>query len=263
MPTIRSSRPNAFVLNSRPATDSDPETPTYWPEVLIQYTVDGVTYSTWTYDIARTASSDEARVQQALDVFLPGESYACWYDPADPSVAVLVRGYTLSSIWLLALPASFVAVGGAGLAYTLIPTGKSTERRAAIRDASVPERILKTTSQQIRYPTIPDTRPFVDSPGTTLAYRLPVESAEAWSMAALSLLTVRDQSVGRHIGLDIIGQFVCLGGIGLVVCRSCGGVRLGRFGGAVSLGATAVGPLGRGANDDRDFRATFVARRVV
>jgi hypothetical protein len=179
-----------IVLKSRMATDDTPEVATFWPDVLIQYTVDGTVRTTWTYDVARTASPDEARVKDALDVFLPAQSYNCWYDPADPSVAVLVRGYTWSSIWLLALPASFVAVGGAGLAYTLIPTGKSTERRAVLREASVPERLLQPAIEKNRYPTIPDVRPFVDSPGTTLAYRLPVESAEAWSLAALSLLTI-------------------------------------------------------------------------
>jgi hypothetical protein len=178
------------VLKSRVATDAEADIAVFWPDVLIQYTVDGTAHSTWTYDIARAASADEARVQQALDVFLPAQRYTCWYDPADPSVAVLVRGYTWSSIWLLALPASFVAVGGAGLAFTLIPTGKSTERRAVLREASVPERLLQPAGEMNRYPSIPDVRPFVDSPGTTLAYRLPVESAEAWSMAALSLLTI-------------------------------------------------------------------------
>lgn len=180
----------SVVLDSRPATDADADAATFWPEVLIQYTVGEAEHTTWTYDIARTVSSDESRVQAALDLFVTGEHYPCWYDPADPSVAVLVRGYTWSSIWLLALPASFVAVGGAGLAYTLIPTGKSTERRAVLRGASVSQRLLQPSGVKVSYPTIPDVRPFVDSPGTTLAYRLPVESAEAWSLAALSILTI-------------------------------------------------------------------------
>ncbi|MCA9101210.1 MAG: DUF3592 domain-containing protein, partial [Planctomycetales bacterium] len=179
-----------IVLKSRVATDAVEEAATHWPEVLIQYTVDGESHTAWTYDIARTGSRDEASALAATAAFTAGQSYTCWYDPADPNVAVLVRGYTWSSIWLVALPTLFVAVGGAGLAYTLIPTGKSSERRAVLRDVRVPERLLTQESARDAYPTIPDVHPLIDSPGTTLAYRLPVESTEAWSMAALSVLTI-------------------------------------------------------------------------
>ena len=65
--------------------------------------------------------------------FTDGQTYSCWYDPADPSIAVLVRGYQWW-IWpALLIPASFVVIGIGGLVYTALHWGKSAERRAAAR----------------------------------------------------------------------------------------------------------------------------------
>src|SRR5208337_527376 len=56
----------------------------FQPDVKIDYEVQGVTYSQWTYDIHRTTLSTLDEAQAAIDSFTEGKSYPCWYDPADP-----------------------------------------------------------------------------------------------------------------------------------------------------------------------------------
>ncbi len=58
--------------------------------------------------------------------------YPCWYDPTNPYVAVLVRGYHRWVWWAFTVPASFVVIGAGGLIYTLLQWGKSAEQRAVM-----------------------------------------------------------------------------------------------------------------------------------
>jgi hypothetical protein len=86
------------------------------PEVHIEYRVEGQVYRTWTYDATNIASNLHQRNQEILDSFVVGQQYPCWYDPADPSKAVLTRrpdGFVL----MFLLPMVFVLVGAGGLYY--------------------------------------------------------------------------------------------------------------------------------------------------
>ena len=87
------------------------EGPLYRPEVKIQYEVGGVEYRDWHYDVQRAYSSSREDAQANLDQFelyaTGHKTYSCWYDPANPSVAVLVRGYGWVS-WLDFHRADFV-----------------------------------------------------------------------------------------------------------------------------------------------------------
>ncbi len=90
------------------------------------------------------ASRDEA--QAAIDRFADGETCPCWYDPADPGIAVVVRGYQWW-IWpALLVPASFVAIGAGGLVYTALYWGKSAERRAAAAEKVPRGRVVRSAS---------------------------------------------------------------------------------------------------------------------
>ena len=156
------------------------------PEVKVDYEVQGVTYSPYTYDIHHAPRSTEAEAQAVLDGFTAGQAYPCWYDPADPNIAVLVRGYQWW-IWpALLIPLSFVVIGIGGLVYTALQWGKSAERRAAAaRNLPAPELFDLPAAVDPKYPYIPDCSEITSSPGTRLAYRLPLTYSPGWTLLGL------------------------------------------------------------------------------
>jgi hypothetical protein len=173
------------VLEKRIASRDSEDGPVFRPELRIRYVVDGQTYVTWTYDIRGAYSAGQKDKQAILDDFAAGQEYPCWYDPLDPGIAVLSRGYS-GWFWLAAaVPISFVIIGAGGLVFRLLTLGKSTERgslitkRAARLDVFAP-------SDRVRpeYPHIPAAFDITNSPGTTLAYRLPPERSSVWSLFA-------------------------------------------------------------------------------
>jgi hypothetical protein len=109
--------------------------------------------------------------------------YPCWYDPADPDVVVLSQGYTWW-LWLtLSVPISFLLIGGGGLIYTVLSLGKSTERQAATAKPNGPSgRPRKTGSPDTTFPHVPSAGEITDSPGTELAFRLPMAGGPAWTL---------------------------------------------------------------------------------
>ena len=127
------------------------EGPLYRPEIKIQYEVGGDTYKDLHYDIhrhnwphedRRTYSSSREDAQAALGRFelysANQKSYPCWYDPANPSVAVLVRDYGLVGWLVFTVPISFIIIGSGGLVHVLLHWGKSAERRVADGPAGRP-----------------------------------------------------------------------------------------------------------------------------
>jgi hypothetical protein len=184
------------VVNKRLGQKEGDEGILYRPEVQIEYQVRGETYRIWTYDIwtydvRGGYSPDKAEQQAILNRFVVDSKRPadCWYDPVDPKVAVLVRG----SGWLVwlafSVPLSFLAIGGGGLTYTIFTWGKSTERCAALvqRTARLaPFRNVAAAAPE--YPNIPVSTNITDSPGTVLAFRLPVSGATAWGLF-VTLLT--------------------------------------------------------------------------
>jgi hypothetical protein len=92
----------------------------YRPEFLIQYNVDGKTYQTWTYDpppgrLVQHYEGTRVDSQVTLDRFTVGQVYPCWYDPDEPSEAVLARGYP--HLWWVCFPWPFLLIGGLGLTW--------------------------------------------------------------------------------------------------------------------------------------------------
>ena len=63
------------------------------PEIAIDYLVNGAPRRAKTYDISGRPSRDRKSQRAVLDEFEVGAQYRCWYDPLDPEVVVLVRGY--------------------------------------------------------------------------------------------------------------------------------------------------------------------------
>jgi hypothetical protein len=90
---------------------------TYRSELLVRHTVGGQDYEAWTYDVnSRAGMSTAFRRPKEWTIagFAVGDEYPCWYDPADPSQVVLVRGYscwTYTTLVVLLLVAG-LTVGG-------------------------------------------------------------------------------------------------------------------------------------------------------
>jgi hypothetical protein len=161
------------------------------PEVRIDYTVDGVTHSQSTFDIHHTARSTREEAQADVDRFSDftedkKNTYPCWYDPDDPDTVVLVRGYQWW-IWpALLIPGSFVVIGIGGLVYAALHWGKSAERRAAaVRSVPAAELFDLPATVDPKFPYIPDGSEITSSPGTRLAYRLPLTQSPGWTLFGL------------------------------------------------------------------------------
>lgn len=154
------------------------------PDVHVQYDVDGAEYRTWTFAATRTTFPERSLAESALERFQVHETYPVYYDPAEPSRAVLVRDLSGASWLLLLPPAALVILGSAGLAFRVATLGKSAERRAAL-DAQRKSVELFDEVPQVapEWPTIPSDREVTNSPGITLAYRLPIETSPSWQLA--------------------------------------------------------------------------------
>lgn len=112
------------------------------------------------------------------------------YSPTDPDTVVLQHGYDWW-MWLLTLllPGALVAFGGSGVMRVIRVWGKSEEHRAASMGLS---ELLDTMGQAAQdapgHPGVPTCENLVNSPGTILRYRLPLESAENWTLIGFGLL---------------------------------------------------------------------------
>lgn len=159
----------------------------YRPEVQIEYRIEDETYRIWTYDIwtleegGYRGDGDQARA--ALDRYPVGREIDCWYNPVDPSEAVVVRRASWW-VWLVFLvPAAFVLVGGGGLIYTLVTWGKSAERRAATAAGVAHAKAPGANGRgRAEFPYVPLPVGVTDSPGTKLAFRLPAAAGSTWAV---------------------------------------------------------------------------------
>ena len=156
----------------------------YRPEIRIQYDVGGERNVVWTYDIRAAYSADEQAARNVIERFEKGKSYPCWHDPADPAAVVLVRGYSWWFWLAFVVPVSFMVTGGGGLIYALMTWGRSAERRAArVKPAAASDRFDPARRADRQFPFIPANGNITDSPGTTLAFRLPAARSPAWLLA--------------------------------------------------------------------------------
>jgi len=162
----------------------------YRPEVQIRYTVEGQTYTVWTYDANWKHALSKPEAESLVQPFEVGKQYHFWYAPDKPSVAVLVRGYSWWRWLLLIVPASFMIAGATGGVLALLASGTSAERRAAMAQKA-PRLDLDEdeSSPGHGYPTLPSCSHINDSPGTHLAFRLPVEAATSWQLAGMAAVT--------------------------------------------------------------------------
>lgn len=157
-----------IVLDKRVGESDD----TYRPEIHIRYTVQNKEFRIWTYDASGIYSSGHAGKQAIIDQFIVGGEHPCWYDPDNPSKAVLVRGYSFFLYLLfLVISLAFMGFGGGAMYFCRKQRGNAARERATA------------------YPTVP-TKDLSDSPGTTLKYRLPLALGPRWTFLIVLGLTL-------------------------------------------------------------------------
>lgn len=107
-------RINSSVDQTNRAFSENDSDRTYYPELTYSYTVDGQTYSSSRYALGESAPDFKEReeAQAAASAQPAGSNVNVYYDPADPSSAVLRTGASTGS-WVPLLMGLFF--GGAGL----------------------------------------------------------------------------------------------------------------------------------------------------
>jgi Protein of unknown function (DUF3592) len=172
------------VLAKQLGQSSEADSPRYRPEIEIEYRVDGQTYRPTVYDATGMYSISRESAERSLDRFEVGKEYPCWYDPMDPGRAVLVLGY---SGWLylsLLVPGSFIAISTRKLIYIWLNWNTSAERRSVMsRRAAELDPFEEPRARSLA--NIPSDTNWTNSPGTRLAYRLPIAAAPGWTLFAV------------------------------------------------------------------------------
>ncbi len=108
------------------STKTDVYAPNF--EYTVQ-TADGRSYATRGYDGWDTYTADRAGEQAIVDSYNIGQSYQCWYNPANPTQAILVRHLDWVIILIgggfLLLGALFATIGIRGLLGLFRSPGRS------------------------------------------------------------------------------------------------------------------------------------------
>jgi hypothetical protein len=96
------------------------------------------------------------------------------------------------ALWLLILVlGSFLVIGGGGVIYTVLNVGASAERRSALaKRAGDIELLSETSLAQSEYPYVPRDTNQTNSPGITLAFRLPIAQSPVWKLMAAATFSL-------------------------------------------------------------------------
>jgi hypothetical protein len=184
---------------------------TWQPCLRVRYVVGSAVREGWSRPLSPDATADREAALGRLSAWPLNVEVRCWYDPADPGSVVLERGYNWwMRILTLVLPGALVAFGGSGLMRAVRTWGKSQEHRAA--SAGLPELLDPMAHAPLEapgHPGVPSCDNLVNSPGTILRYRLPLESPENWTLLGFGLFAVLWNAVvvvlAIGAGLDLLG----------------------------------------------------------
>lgn len=184
---------------------------TWQPRLRVRYSAGGRICEAWSQAASTQATADREAAIAKLEAWKLGSRTKCWYDPASPETVVLERGYNWW-LWLLALllPGALAVIGGVGLIRVLRTWGKSEERRAASAGlAELLDPLAHPAPAAPGHPAVPNCDDLVNSPGTLLRYRLPIESPENWTLVGFGLFAALWNAVllvlAVGAGLDLLG----------------------------------------------------------
>ena len=99
----------------------------------------------------------------------------------NPTPAIYTPGF---GFWLMVIVlGSFVLSGGWGVVHTVMQVGTSIERRSALVRRAAGIDLLRDAMPSVKeYPNVPRDAHLTNSPGVTLAFRLPVVSSSTWKL---------------------------------------------------------------------------------
>ena len=181
------SRTRATIADRHVKQEEESQPPAYRAEVLLDYEANGVPCLQWTPISNGRYVADEKAEQRVLDEYQQQETYLCWYDPSRPSVVTLWR----HGMWGLGLTilvvVSLALIGGAGVIYNVLRVGTSAERRASLAKHAAKINPINDNNGHVSLPNVPGAEDITDSPGTTLAYRLPMTLAPGWRVLAAAI----------------------------------------------------------------------------
>ena len=168
--------------------------------------------------------------------------------PAGEAGTALGRGQAWW-LWLLTflIPGALLAFGGSGLVRVIRVWGKSDERRAAsVEIPALLDTMGHAADEAPGHPGVPTCDDLVNSPGTILRYRLPIESPESWTLLGFGLFALLWNAIvlvfAVGAGFDLMSgrtDWLLLALLVPFVAVGIGGIVL--FGRAL-FQATAVGP---------------------
>jgi hypothetical protein len=183
---------------------------TWQPCLRVRYETAGIVREQWTRPAPSSVTADREAAVLALQGWSLGDDVPAWYDPAAPDIVVLERGYNWW-LWLLALllPGALLAFGGKGLLRSVRRWGKSEEHRAAAGSLSdLLDPVAAQSGAGSGFPGVPSCDDLVNSPGTILRYRLPIESPEKWTLLGLGLFALSWNAIvavlGVEAGIDLV-----------------------------------------------------------
>ncbi len=112
--------------------------PSYRPEISFRYEVGGKEFNCTGWDSwalsAGYGGGSAKFYERVLDRYEVGATYPCWYDPSDPSKAVLVRRVRILYV-LAVMPLALAVLGAVGL-YATLPKPRRRAGLAGHEEAS-------------------------------------------------------------------------------------------------------------------------------
>ncbi len=180
--------------------------PLYKPVVLVAYDVHAMPYRVWAFDLHTQRGHqgfhhDKESAERAIKPFHVGQKIPCWYHKADPTKAVIVWPVPVFGVFLLLLSFSFVVLGLVGFVQSFRSDILSPERKisSANKPKNSPIQSLVGGMPQSAWPTVPDDQLINESPGTNLAFRLPLGSQPFFPFLGYTLLTVAVNAVAWSV----------------------------------------------------------------
>lgn len=189
------------IVDRRLDAIADTDPPRFHPSVRIRFLAGDKPQDVWTEVPRRDAALEEKAAHAALAPFAVGERHACWFDLTNPAQAVLARDISWFPWLMLLLPISFLSLGSGGLVYLWLGWGKSVERQAVLQERGASGDLFRSApprdgTPRREFPAVPDPANLSDSPGITLAFRLPVTTSPFWIMVAVISVCVAINLMG-------------------------------------------------------------------
>ena len=185
-------RTKAIVKETRIATKTVEGTTVYRPEVRIAYLVDEILYDRWTFDLKTLEeehgfTSRRTTAESALLPFAIGKEIDGWYRLGDPNQAVVSWTFPIWGLLFLLLSLCLTVLGLVGVIRFLRQDIVSNERKAATN----PQPLFFIEANRSKdLPTVPDIRSISESPGTHLAFRLPIGTHPLFPLVGLVLFGI-------------------------------------------------------------------------